>query len=120
MTRPMPPYNPFDVVVVPFPFTDRQASKRRPALVLSLPAGPPKSPHYLLGMITSARNAAWPLDVPLQDLTAAGLPAASVARMKLFTLDQQLVLSQAGTLTRRDRLAVMRSLHKLLPSMDVT
>lgn len=26
---------PFDVVVVPFPFTDRRAAKRRPALALS-------------------------------------------------------------------------------------
>ena len=27
-------YEPYDVVVVPFPFTDRLTSKRRPALVL--------------------------------------------------------------------------------------
>ena len=28
-------YKPFEVVVVPFPFTDRTADKRRPALILS-------------------------------------------------------------------------------------
>lgn len=28
-------YHQFDVVVVPFSFTDREATKRRPALVLS-------------------------------------------------------------------------------------
>ena len=28
-------WQPFDLVRVPFPFTDRQTSKRRPALVLS-------------------------------------------------------------------------------------
>lgn len=110
----MPGFEPFDVVVVPCPFTDRQADKRRPAVVLSIPIGPPDSPHYLLGMITSARNAPWPLDVALQDLTSAGLPAPSVARMKLFTLDQQLILAKIGTLAADDQKTVARALRKML------
>lgn len=77
----------FAVVRVPFPFTDRLASKRRPALVLSdrtrfnAPAG-----HAVMAMITSAENPPWPLDVEIADLAAAGLPAASKIRFKLFTL----------------------------------
>ncbi|MEA2824553.1 MAG: hypothetical protein QOF03_1035, partial [Alphaproteobacteria bacterium] len=31
-------YAPFQVVVVPFPYTDRLADKRRPAVVVSKPA----------------------------------------------------------------------------------
>ena len=31
----MPTFEQFDVVVVPFPYTDTATSKRRPALVLS-------------------------------------------------------------------------------------
>lgn len=110
----MPDYDPFDVVVVPFPFTDKQSSKHRPALILSIPVGPRDSPHYLLGMITSARNRPWPLDVALQDLEPAGLPAPSVARMKLFTLDQQLILSKAGTLAPTDRQAVTQALQQVI------
>jgi len=34
-TRPSVIYEPWDVVVVPFPFTERAGTKRRPALVLS-------------------------------------------------------------------------------------
>jgi hypothetical protein len=30
-----PRFDPFDVVVVPFPYADRLAEKRRPALVIS-------------------------------------------------------------------------------------
>ena len=41
----------FAVVRVPFPFTDRQAQKRRPALVLSLPDFQQACGHVLLVMI---------------------------------------------------------------------
>lgn len=111
-------YEAFDVVVVPFPFTDRKASKRRPALVLSRartfgnPAG-----HSVLAMITSQGGSSWPLDVPISDQSAAGLPAPSLVRMKLFTLDHRLILKKAGKLSKRDRGEVMNSLKRMLPSM---
>lgn len=94
----------FDVVVVPFPFTDRAAVKRRPALVVSDAAAfNARSGHAVLAMITSARHASWPLDTPVSDLRAAGLPSASVIRMKLFTLDDRQILRKAGRLGRADR-----------------
>ncbi|MBN4082202.1 type II toxin-antitoxin system PemK/MazF family toxin [Mariprofundus ferrooxydans] len=108
-------YNVHDIVVVPFPFTDRESSKRRPALVLS------GANHFnaqigqsVLAMITSAANSAWPLDVEIHDLDAAGLTSASVVRMKLFTLDHQLILRKAGTLSEADSHQVDLSVKKLL------
>jgi len=38
-------------------------------------------------MVRSAANPSWPLDVPVDDLEAAGLPKPSVARMEVFTLE---------------------------------
>lgn len=35
MTEGAPQFEPFDVIVVPFPYVDRLAEKRRPALVIS-------------------------------------------------------------------------------------
>ncbi len=108
-------YERFEVVVVPFPFTDSAASKRRPALVISnaeafnLPAG-----HCVMAMITSAGNASWPLDVAISDGSAAGLTAASLVRMKLFTLDNRFILRRAGQLASSDRKAVEASLKRLL------
>lgn len=108
-------YDAYDVVVVPFPFTDREASKRRPALVVSDgQAFNDVVGHSVLAMITSARNAPWPLDVPIADLTRAGLPSPSLVRMKLFTLDHQLVLSKVGRLGIEDALNVRRTLARLL------
>ena len=70
-------YKRFDVVVVPFPFTDRNSEKRRPALVIS-DAGTfnDRIGHSVMAMITSATHSEWPLDVLIKDLDAARLPSS--------------------------------------------
>lgn len=104
-----------DVVRVPFPFTDRQASKNRPALILSDQTHFNRSAgHCVMAMITSARHASWPLDCVITDLTAAGLPAASVIRWKLFTLDHLLIRSVLGRLSETDAAAAQAALGQLL------
>ena len=108
-------FKPFDVLVVPFPFTDSATMKRRPALVLSAEQFQDRAGHLVCAMITSRENRGWPLDVDIADLKSAGLPHASVARMKLFTLDERFVLSKAGRLAEADRRAVQHSLRLLLP-----
>lgn len=72
-------YDPFDVVVVPFPYADRLAEKRRPALVVS---SRKLAVHGVIwvAMITSADNEPWSSDVLITDLRRAGLPAPSVVR----------------------------------------
>lgn len=95
-------FSPGDVVVVPFPFTDRQASKRRPALVCSSTAFNASSRHVVLAMITSSTHAGWPGDVMLGDLRKAGLSTASCVRWKVFTLDASLILRRAGSLGAAD------------------
>jgi mRNA interferase MazF len=105
----------FAVVRVPFPFTDRLAAKNRPALVLSDPdAFNAPAGHSVMAMITSQGNPPWPLDCPLADLAAAGLPSPSKVRFKLFTLDDRLVRGQLGTLSAADSRAVRRALDLLL------
>lgn len=104
----------FDLVVVPFPFTDRTATKRRPALILSdqqtfnTPIG-----QSAMAMITTATHSSWPLDVPIQDLSTTGLQAPSIIRMKLFTLDHALILKSIGKLTDHDATAVKAALQQL-------
>lgn len=111
----------FTVVRVPFPFTDRNATKNRPALVISdplnfnTPAG-----HSVMAMITSNANSRWPLDCPLTDLVAAGLPAPSMIRFKLFTLDHRLVRGALGKLSPTDELSVRQGLARLFASEQTT
>ena len=104
----------WQVVVVPFPFTDRPVRRRRPALVVSRPEalGNPIG-QSVLAMITSAGHSRWPLDVPLADLARAGLPSPSVVRMKLFTLDDRLVERSIGRLAQADATPVAAALARL-------
>ena len=97
--------SPGDVVIVPFPFTDRDASKRRPALVCSGKLFNQRARHLVLAMITTSTHYPWPGDVAIHDSKAAGLPESSVVRWKLFTLDASLVIRRAGALSVRDRSA---------------
>ena len=111
----MASYDANDVVVVPFPFTDKNTTKRRPAVVLS------NAEHFnkkvgqsVLVMITSAANSEWPLDVEIKDLDTAGLPSSSIVRMKLFTLDHNLIVRKVGRLSVGDQRSVMGALSKLI------
>ena len=70
--------------------------------------------HSVMAMITSQSNAPWPLDCPIADLKAAGLPAPSVVRFKLFTLDHRLVRGELGKLSATDATAVRTELAHLL------
>ena len=107
-------YKPFDVVVVPFPFTGSAQTKRRPALVLSQGANfNVKIEHSVLAMITSQKNEPWPLDCPIKNKKQSGLTALSLVRMKLFTLDNRFILRKIGHLSKKDQTEVKQSLSQL-------
>jgi mRNA interferase MazF len=103
----------FDVVVVPFPFTDSPAAVRRPALVLSRPSFN-RHGYTVMAMITDLRNAPWPLDAEI-DPSPAGLKMPSVVRMKFFTMDNRLIVGRIGRLKPADRRKVSAALATVMP-----
>lgn len=104
----------WQVVVVPFPFTDRATTKRRPALVLSAKAFN-RDGHSVLAMITSASHQPWPTDTAIDDLKNAGLKTPSLVRLKLFTLDNRFIARPIGTLGPPDQTSVASRLRAVLP-----
>jgi len=107
-------YEPFDVVVVPFPFTDSSQTKKRPALVLSQTSNfGNKIGHSVLAMITSKKNAPWPLDCEIMSKKNSGLTAPSIVRMKLFTLDNRFIIRKIGQLSDNDQKMVKQSLSQI-------
>ena len=92
-------YEPGDVVVVPFPFTDKLAEKRRPALVITGRELAEAGLVWVL-MITSARRAAGRFDLPVEDLPAAGLTRPCVVRTtKIACIEPARILRKAGSIS---------------------
>ena len=95
-------YDPFSIVIVPFPFTDTQHTKRRPALVLSSKLHQKDTNHITLLMITSAKHSNWKSDYLIQDLQSTHLTTPSIIRQKLFTIDNRLLIGGLGKLSTQD------------------
>src|SRR4051812_32574245 len=84
----MPTFEIWDIVKVPFPYTNRPVRQRRPALVIAAEELETVYRLLWLAMITSAANRGWEGDVAITDLATAGLPVASIVRpAKIATID---------------------------------
>jgi mRNA interferase MazF len=103
-----------DVVVVPFPFVDLPADKRRPSVVLSRQSFNRENGHSICAMVTTATRTRWPSDIAIDDLEAAGLPRPCVIRFKLFTLPNAIILRRAGTLGEVDRNSLVAATRSIL------
>ena len=86
-----------DVVVLPFPFTDLTASKKRPAIILSDLRGD----DYIMLQITSQNDRdSYAIPLIQSDFSSGTLRQDSNIRPnKIFTLDKSLILYKAGHLT---------------------
>lgn len=92
-------YKKFNVVTVPFPFTDCIVSKKRPALVISSEKYQSITNHCILCMITSAKQSDWSSDVPIVNLKVTGLLKPSKIRFKVFSIPSELIIKRIGLLS---------------------
>jgi mRNA interferase MazF len=113
MTSSTPIFKPYTIVAVPFPFTDRNYTKKRPALIISQEEYQRYTHHCILMMITSAKQSEWKFDIPISDIGETGLPGLSIIRPKLFTLDERLILRVLGRLSKNDQAAVDAGVRSL-------
>lgn len=103
------------VLVLPFPYSDRLAEKRRPAVVVSKPSLERTHGVVWVAMITSDRGARRADDVPVTQLSKAGLPAPSLVRpTKLATIEPARVIRVAGALTSGDLHTTLSAIRKNL------
>lgn len=103
---------PGDLVLIPFPFSDLQSSKKRPVLVLT----PPDRHADFIGLaITSVvqQNAA--LQIGPANLAQGTLPKPCWIRFdKVFTLSESSIIKTFGTVTPQTAQAVLQGLCSLV------
>jgi mRNA interferase MazF len=105
----------WDIISVPFPFIERHATKRRPALVVSTEAFHRAHRVCFGAMITTARRLqdVRPDDVEIADLGTAGLMQPCVVRVaRLATFEWGEQIRRVGALHRRERPAVATLLRR--------
>ncbi len=91
-----------DIGLVPFPFTDKNATVKRAALALSTRSFNSGASATIFAMITKVQFSEWPGDYIIKDWKKAGLLLPSIVRLKLFTLENSLILRQLGHLGGSD------------------
>jgi mRNA interferase MazF len=103
-----------EVVLVPFPFSDLSRSKLRPAIVLA-EAG---RGDWILCQITSNPHSdPRAIELTQASFSTGALQVISYARPgKLFTANQELVISQVGSLKRETFETVIRAVIDVLES----
>lgn len=101
-----------DIVLIPVPFTDLSAQKRRPALVLSTNSHNRKSPDIIVAAITSNLTSAQTgVRITSQEMAEGQLPVDSLVRSdKVYTLSKNIIVKKFG---RLDLLAFEQVLKQL-------
>ena len=93
-----------DVVLVRFPFTNQQVSKRRPAVLVSNQSYNQHKPDVILAAITSQVRT--PLgfgEATIQDWQAAGLLKPSVLKPVIVTVEKPMLAHTLGKLRQADQ-----------------
>ncbi len=86
-----------DILLVPYPFSDLSASKRRPVLALTAPDG---YGDFIALPVTSRPQAEHGVLLTSADMTRGTLPAQSWIRTdRIVTLSASLVIKTVGTVS---------------------
>lgn len=114
----MIPYKRGDVILIPFPFTDLSAAKRRPALVISSGNFHQSGKDLVVCAITSQSPTlvgAFDYLLSESDLASAGLPKLSKIRCgKMATLDSRIVRRKIGELPSSTVSEIIHLVHQIV------
>jgi mRNA interferase MazF len=103
-------FNKGTIVLIPFPFTDLEGSKVRPALILNSNL----SVDIIAAFISSKTGEAKPFEVSIEPDSGNGLKVKSkVICSKIATLDRKIILGEIGKLSQKHLSEVDMNLKKV-------
>lgn len=103
-----------DIVLIDFPFSDRSATKRRPALVVSSSLYHQSYPDIILVPITSrAKMRSQKFDYQLKDWKTYGLARRSTVKMVIGTFEPSLLLGRLAKVSPQELGGVLKRLVKI-------
>jgi len=95
-------YKKWDIVLVPFPFTNLTTIKKRPALIISPNENNIKF-DVVIAFITSKLDFEYRIgDYKIQEWEKSNLPKPSMLRMKFTTVDKSIIIKTLGKLSEND------------------
>ena len=104
-----------DVVLVPFPFTDQSASKKRPAVVISSPAYNAARPDLIIMAATSQLRPTNSIgEVVVGQWREAGLLKPSAIKPVITTIEKGLVIKAMGKLAGEDQRALREAVANII------
>lgn len=109
-------YKKWDIILVPFPFTNLKTTKKRPALIIS-PDEYNEKLYVVIAFITSKLDIENRLgDYKIKEWEKSNLPKPSMIRMKFATIDKSIIVKKIGRLSEKD----MNEFKKLLVDFFTT
>ena len=96
-----------NIILVPFPFSDQSAIKKRPAIVISSDDYNESSPDIIIMAITSrTEQAIYIGECFIENWQDAGLLRPSTTKPAISTIEKSLILKKLGRLSPSDLIAI--------------
>lgn len=96
-------YRKWEIVLVPFPFTNLTTIKKRPALIIS-PNEYNIESDVVIAFITSKMDSNYRIgDYKIKNWEKSKLPKPSMIRMKFATIEKSIILKKLGKLFEEDK-----------------
>jgi mRNA interferase MazF len=106
-------YRKWDIILVPFPFTNLTAAKKRPALIVSPDKYNQSGQDVVIAFLTSRMDvSSRPGDHRIRFWKESGLPKATLLRMKFATIDREVIVRRIGRLFEQERSSVRDTLKE--------